>query len=219
MTLSLSSDPARRQNDWLIIERKPVEPEVRRHKDDAYMRGVMTMNVSYVECVDMMCYFGERRRLWDTNFRGIELPFGGNFILDDDCRFISKIDFGTLMHMAGIPRHLNTKLYRRWDHPVKGQVTTALVPWDHKMDCLNLDDSILTVKCSTIMPHPTDPAKSKITTLEVRSPSHPLHLYPSLWLISFVSSFGHLLVLTQLPLLFPFSIPQPLCHAWHLSHV
>jgi len=46
-------------------------------------------------------------------------------------------------------------------------VTTALVPWDHKKDCLNLADSILTVKCNTIMPHPTDPSKSIITTLEV----------------------------------------------------
>jgi len=110
------------KNDWLIIERKPVEAEVRQHKDEAYMRGVMTMNVSYVECVDMMNFFGERRRLWDSNFRGIELPFGGSFILDDDCRMISKIDFGTLMHMAGIPRTLNVKLYRRWDHPEKGQV-------------------------------------------------------------------------------------------------
>jgi len=114
------------KNDWLIIERKPVEAEVRQHKDEAYMRGVMTMNVSYVECVDMMNYFGERRRLWDSNFRGIELPFGGSFILDDDCRMISKIDFGALMHMAGIPRTLNTKLYRRWDHPEKGQVQHAM---------------------------------------------------------------------------------------------
>jgi hypothetical protein len=135
------------------------------------MRSVMTMNVSYVECVDMMCYWGERRKLWDSNFKGMDLPFGDDFLLDDDCRVTERIDHGTLLHMAGVPRSLDLKFYRRWDHPAKGQVTTALVPWNHKEDCSDPDNSILTVKCSTIMPHPTDPSRTVVTTLEVTHPS------------------------------------------------
>ena len=38
--------------------------QVKRHKNEIYLRGVMTMNMSYVECLDMMLYFGERRKLW-----------------------------------------------------------------------------------------------------------------------------------------------------------
>jgi hypothetical protein len=37
----------------------------------------MTMNMTYVEVLDMMLYFGERRKLWDKNFGGVELPNGG----------------------------------------------------------------------------------------------------------------------------------------------
>jgi hypothetical protein len=138
------------------------------------MRTVMTMNLSYVECVDMMAYWGERRKLWDSSFKGMDLPFGDDFLLDDDCRVTERIDHGTLLHMAGVPRSLDLKFYRRWDHPAKGQVTTALVPWNHKKDCLDPDNSILTVKCSTIMPHPADPSKTIITTLEVSTPL-PFH--------------------------------------------
>ncbi len=46
-----------------------VEPENRTSKDQIYMRGMMTMDLSYVECIDMMCYFGERRSMWDTNYK------------------------------------------------------------------------------------------------------------------------------------------------------
>jgi hypothetical protein len=38
----------------------------------------MTMNMTYVEVLDMMLYFGERRKLWDKNFAGVELPHGGD---------------------------------------------------------------------------------------------------------------------------------------------
>lgn len=91
------------QNDWMKIDKKEVPPEVRRHKNEIYLRGVMTMNLSFVEVVDMMLYFGERRRLWDKNYAGHETPLGQDAIDDDDAVLRSKLDFGTLLHLAGMP--------------------------------------------------------------------------------------------------------------------
>lgn len=55
-----------------------------------------------------MCYFGDRRSMWDSSFRGIELPFGGSALVDDECRITSKIDMGTLMHMVRPNPNLRT---------------------------------------------------------------------------------------------------------------
>jgi hypothetical protein len=45
------------------------------------------------------------------------------------------------------------------------QTNTAMVPWDLKSNGVDHNNSILTVKCNTIMPHPTQPDKCIITTL------------------------------------------------------
>mmetsp|Transcript_29277 Transcript_29277/g.45879 ORF Transcript_29277/g.45879 Transcript_29277/m.45879 type:complete len:389 (+) Transcript_29277:39-1205(+) len=155
------------KNEWMRIDKKAVEESKRSAKNEVYMRGSMTMNMSYIEAVDMFLYYGERRGLWDTNFKGYELPYGGDVFGDDDVVCISKIDFGTLMHMMGIPRSLSVKILRRWDFPKVGMVSSCLVPWDIKNNCVDTNNSILTMKTNTIMPHPTDPSKTVITTLEM----------------------------------------------------
>ena len=33
---------------------------------------------------------------------------------------------------VGVPRNLSVKLIKKWDHPKKGMVTFAMVPWDVK---------------------------------------------------------------------------------------
>jgi hypothetical protein len=155
------------KNDWLDIQRKKVGEKEREHKDQVYMRGKIVFNLTYLELVDAFCYFGERRSQWDSNYKGHSLPKGGNVITDDEVAITSKLDFGALLHMMGIPRELNTKFFRKWDTPTKGTVTTALVPWDMKSDCLNRKSSLLTLKTMTLQPHPTDPGKSIVTTLEI----------------------------------------------------
>jgi len=155
------------KNDWLNIQKKKVDENVREHKDQIYMRGSIIFNLTYVELVDAFCFFGERRAQWDSNYKGHSLPKGGDCIVDDACVISSKIEFGALLHMMGIPRELNTKFFRKWDHPNKGNVTTALVPWDLKNDCLNRNSSLLTLKTMSLQPHPTDPNKSMVTTLEI----------------------------------------------------
>ena len=83
------------RNSWLKIDRKEVEADVKTHKNEIYLRGVMTMNLSYTEALDMMLYFGERRKLWDKNYDGSELPLGGDIYDDDECVICSKLNFGT----------------------------------------------------------------------------------------------------------------------------
>jgi ADP-ribosylation factor 2-binding protein len=153
-------------NDWLKIDKREVDAAVRKHKNEIYLRGVMTMNLSYIEVCDMMLYFGERRRLWDKNYAGHEMPLGHDVYDDDDAVIKSKLDFGTLLHMVGVPRSLLVKYVRRWNIPKAGMVTTAMVPWDLTGNCVDHNNSILTVKCNTLMPHPALPDKSIITTLE-----------------------------------------------------
>ena len=47
---------------------------------------------------------------------------------------------------------------------------TAMVPWDLKSSGVDHNSSILTVKCNTMMPHPTQPDKCIITTLYYPTP-------------------------------------------------
>mmetsp|Transcript_39708 Transcript_39708/g.77719 ORF Transcript_39708/g.77719 Transcript_39708/m.77719 type:complete len:383 (+) Transcript_39708:89-1237(+) len=155
------------KNDWIDIQKKAVAEKEREHKDQIYMRGTIQFNLSYMELVDAMTYFGERRTAWDSNYKGIEMPNGGNPLTDDEIVLVSKLDFGALMHMMGIPRSLKTKFFRKWDHPSKGNVTTALVPWDIENNCVNRKSSLLTLKTMTMKPHPTDPNMSICTTLEI----------------------------------------------------
>ena len=42
----------------------------------------------------MMLYFGDRRKAWDKNYGGHDLPDGGDVIDDDDVVVRSKLDFG-----------------------------------------------------------------------------------------------------------------------------
>mmetsp|Transcript_61436 Transcript_61436/g.51963 ORF Transcript_61436/g.51963 Transcript_61436/m.51963 type:complete len:384 (-) Transcript_61436:297-1448(-) len=154
------------QNDWLKIDKKEIEPEAKRHKNEIYLRGVMTMNMTYIEVLDMMLYFGERRKLWDKNYAGHEMPMGQDAYDDDEYIVKSALDFGTLMHMVGLPRSLLVKWVRRWDSPKLGMCTTAMVPWDLEKQGVDHNNSILTIKCNTMMPHPTLAHKSIITTLE-----------------------------------------------------
>ena len=105
------------QNEWLKIDKKEVEPEVRKSKNDMYLRGVMTMNMTYSEVLDMMLFFGDRRKLWDKNFGGVEVFNDGDVIDDDEVVVKSHINMGTLMHMVGMPRSLLIKYIRRWDTP------------------------------------------------------------------------------------------------------
>jgi len=168
------------KKDNIVIEKKALAADERTSKGQIYMRGVVTMDMTYTELVDCFCYFGERRKLWDSNYKGHELPNGGDILVDDELVIKSKLDMGALMHMVGVPRFLMVKFVRRWDEPKKGSVTTAMVPWDVKKNCVDRDNSILGVKITTLLPHPTIPDKSVMTTLEInkmgRMPKWALHL-------------------------------------------
>ena len=144
-----------------------MDAKLKRHKNEIFLRGVMTLDLTYKECLDMFLFFGDRRREWDTNYRGYELPMGGDVVDDDDVVIRSKLDFGTLMHMVGIPRSLLVKYIRRWDFPRQGSVSTAMVPWDEQKNAFDDKNKVLSLKTNTIMPHPELPDKSLITTLEI----------------------------------------------------
>jgi hypothetical protein len=51
---------------------------------------------------------------------------------------VSKLNFGTLLHMMGIPRSLSVKLVKKWDYPKPGMVTFAMVPWDVQNNCVRI---------------------------------------------------------------------------------
>lgn len=60
--------------DWMKIDKKPVDPDRRNSSNDIYLRGVWTMNLTVIECCDMMFTVSARRSKWDSNFGGTTFP-------------------------------------------------------------------------------------------------------------------------------------------------
>ena len=86
-------------NDWMRIDKKPIEENKRKSKSEMYMRGIWTMNLSFVECCDMMFTFDKRRGEWDPNLAKVSFPFGGSST-DDDLIASATIDMGFLINLA-----------------------------------------------------------------------------------------------------------------------
>mmetsp|Transcript_87343 Transcript_87343/g.154851 ORF Transcript_87343/g.154851 Transcript_87343/m.154851 type:complete len:394 (-) Transcript_87343:338-1519(-) len=150
------------ENTWIRIDKKPVDPA---EPIEIYLRGAWTMDLSFLECCDMMMSFDDRRSSWDQNFRGCDLLHGAD-LAADDVVVASHIDFGFLLHAAGIPRRLTSRVVRKWGHPEHDSVTTAMIPWNAETNSFDANNPILTQKITTIKPHPSDDTKSVMTTIE-----------------------------------------------------
>ncbi|CAE8610835.1 unnamed protein product [Polarella glacialis] len=170
------------QNDWMLLDKKEVPEAERSSSSEIYLRGVWTMNLSVVECCDMMWSFSERRKSWDTNFVSAEILKGTSWH-DDDIVVNSEINFGFLMHMAGVPRKLCSRCWRQWDYPSPGIVTSAMIPWSAESDAFDPANPILTLKVLTIGPHPQDAGKCIMTTIE----SNKMGAMPK-WMLSMIMS-------------------------------
>jgi len=152
-------------SDWMVIDKMAVEESQRTSPAEIYLRGVWTMNLSVIECCDMMFSFDERRRGWDKNFVSVAMEKGSS-LQEDDVVVTSEIDFGFLLHMAGVPRKLTSRLWHRWDYPIAGTVTGAMIPWRMPDDVYDTENSILSLKITSIASHPSDPGKCIMTTIE-----------------------------------------------------
>ena len=84
--------------DWMKIDKRPVELSKRKSANDVYLRGVWTMNLSFVECCDMMFSLTARRKNWDPNFGGVSFPNGGSDASDDVVTSVI-MDFGYLVNL------------------------------------------------------------------------------------------------------------------------
>jgi len=157
-------------NDWMKIDKMAVPEGKRRKKSDIYLKGVWTMNLSFTEACDMMFTFTPRRKNWDPNFTSVTLPCGGS-LLDDDVVTSVALDFGFLVNLAMFSDSKGTQLIarniRKWDVPTVGAVTYAMYPWSVKEGRLDTEHKLLSLKTGTIAPHPTNPNKIVMTTLEV----------------------------------------------------
>lgn len=153
------------QNDWIIVAKKDVPEAERSSPHEVYLRGIWTMNLSVVEGCDMMMTFDERRKGWDSKLVSAEILKGSSWS-EDDIVVSSEINFGFLLHAAGVPRRLCSRLWRRWNHPCPGVVTSAMIPWCAETDSFDPSSALLTLKVTTIGPHPEDPKKCIMTTVE-----------------------------------------------------
>eukprot|EP01041_Mallomonas_annulata_P003584 gene3584-7123_t len=155
--------------DWMRIDKKPVEAANRKSSKEIYLRGVWTMNLSFVECCDMMFSMGERRHDWDSNFTSCEFPLGGTD-RDEDVVTSAHLNFGYLINLVmfgGGPATLTCRNIRRWDLPAPCSVTYAMFPWDLSTGTVDSKHKLLSLKTGTIIPHPSgDSDKSVMTTLE-----------------------------------------------------
>lgn len=161
--------------DWMQIDKQPVPEDRRKNKNDIYLRGVWTMNLSFTECCDMMFCMKERRSTWDPNFGKLTMPFGGH-PSDDDMICSIKVSLGYLVNVVafgdGTGMQLTTRNFRKWEEDRKTgekKVVYAMVPWSIKENCLDLNHKFLSIKTGTIKSHPTDPDKCVMTTLEINA--------------------------------------------------
>lgn len=150
------------KNNWIHIDKKPVHPD---RPIEIHLRGVWTMELSFLECCDMMINFSSQRSSWDKNFRGCDL-LKGKSLVDNDIVVTSHIEFGTLLHAAGMPRTLTSRVVRRWGHPEENSVSFVMIPWDAEKDAFDANNPVLTQKVTTIKPHPSNEAKSVMTSIE-----------------------------------------------------
>jgi len=139
------------------------------------------MNLSVVQCCDMMFSLENRRSKWDSNFKTCEFPFGGSSH-DDDVVTSTTIDMGYLVNLVmfgGKPFELITRNVRQWNTPRTGAVTYALLPWKIDTNSVDMNHKLLTIKTGTISPHPVEKNKCVMTTLETNSmggmPTWALH--------------------------------------------
>ena len=108
--------------DWMTIDKKAVEPSKRKTKNDIYLRGVWTMNITYEEACDMMFEFDSKRRpKWDPNFKSCDLYGGSSY--DDDLIATAVMDFGYLTNLVMFQNStgltLSTRNFKRWNQPRK----------------------------------------------------------------------------------------------------
>jgi len=151
-------------SSWMRIEKKAVPPEERVSPSEIFLRGTWSMSLSFHEACDLMFSFDDRRALYDANFRGAQ-AVKGDMATDNDCVVTAKVDYGLLLHLAGLPRSLTTRVLYRWDQPSPGQVTYVMAPWDPVGDKYD-PTSVLNLKVGTIAPDPSDPNKCVMTTVE-----------------------------------------------------
>jgi hypothetical protein len=62
---------------WMKIDKQPVPADKRASANEIYLRGVWTMELSFVEACDVMFSFDARRALWDANSKGAEVVSPG----------------------------------------------------------------------------------------------------------------------------------------------
>lgn len=158
--------------DWMKIDKKPVPIEKRKNPKDIYLRGIWTLNLTFVECCDMMFSISERRKKWDSNFTSATFPKGGSD-LSDDVIISVDLSFGYLVNLVmfgnGNGTKLTTRNIRKWDIPTPGSVCYAMVPYNLKLDTIDEKHPLLSLKTGTISPHPTFPDKVVMTSLEINT--------------------------------------------------
>jgi hypothetical protein len=170
------------ENDWMKIDKMAVPESNRRKKSDIYLRGVWTMNLNMVEACDMMFTLNGRRKGWDPNFTSVSFPNGGSD-RDDDVVTSVALNFGYLINLvmfgSGSGTQLIARNIRKWGVPTPRSVTYAMVPWNIKESRMDTEHKLLSLKTGTIAPHPTNPEKIVMTTLEINSmggmPTWALH--------------------------------------------
>jgi len=118
----------------------------------------------------MMFTLSPRRKNWDSNFTSVTFPLGGS-AADDEVVTSVKLSFGYLINLVmfgdGNGSQLVCKNVRRWNMPNSKSVTYALIPWLIKENKMDVNHSLLSLKTGTISPHPTNPSKIVMTTLEI----------------------------------------------------
>ena len=141
---------------------KMVTKKVR--PDETLLRGALELDLPASQTLLMFTYVGAERKEWDDQCKSSEvvkeLAAG-----DKVCKWELKLN-RAIKAVMKMPDKICMRMIVRENWPEQGSFGYALLPYDLEKNLTLEEFGPMKIKCGVIKPHPTDPNKSNIETLE-----------------------------------------------------
>ena len=162
---SLQSD-AKTEDGWTEMlnegKFKIVTKDLR--PDETLMRGTFEIDLPPKQCFTCFTYTGNERKDWDSACKSSELlkELGpGDIVIMWGIKVNRAIKY-----MMKLPDKMCMRMVTRENWPEQGSYGYALLPYDEEKGVTLEEFGPMKMKCGTIKPHPDDPNKSILETLE-----------------------------------------------------
>ena len=186
-------EEAKATDGWteLLREEKFVVFMRTERPEETLIRGTLDIDLAPKHAILMMCHLGNERKEWHDECKSSEIVkelAPGDVI----CKWEMNLNFA-IKYVMSIPDKIAMRVITRENWPEQGQYGYAILPYDLEKEVTLEELGPLKVKCGVVMPHPEDPNKSKITSLD----SGNLKYVPTFVLKGLLKSTGQAKFLTM----------------------